>query len=208
MHRHQDTTSSVQADPSVGGSLTHTFVVRLWETPEPPVGNRTRASAVSCPSTCGPATPSPSAAQMRCLPSCRRQREGIRARRGELRGTLAGAFREGPLPLPRPRDASSAALRSSAASRGHAGRSRRTRRRPVGTTRSFALRRSRSRFLRASAPKTLATLGHSAAATTERRARAGRSTASSRQRFYATGRVRARRAASTRPGPHSHRDGR
>ncbi len=40
MHRHEDTTSSV-ADPSIGGSLTQTFVVRLWETPEPTWGTDT-----------------------------------------------------------------------------------------------------------------------------------------------------------------------
>ena len=40
MHRHEDTTSSV-ADPPIGGSLTRTFVVRLWETPEPTWGTGT-----------------------------------------------------------------------------------------------------------------------------------------------------------------------
>ena len=37
MHRDEDTTSSVD-DPATGGSLTQTFVVRLWETPEPTWG--------------------------------------------------------------------------------------------------------------------------------------------------------------------------
>jgi len=34
MHRDEDTTSSVD-DPATGGSLTQTFVVRLWEAPDP-----------------------------------------------------------------------------------------------------------------------------------------------------------------------------
>lgn len=37
MHRHEDTMSSVH-DPATGGSLTQTFVVRLWEAPEPTWG--------------------------------------------------------------------------------------------------------------------------------------------------------------------------
>ena len=37
MHRHEDTTPSV-ADAAGGGSLTQTFVVRLWEAPEPTWG--------------------------------------------------------------------------------------------------------------------------------------------------------------------------
>lgn len=39
MHRHEDTMMTV-ADPSSegGGSLTQTFVVRLWEPPEPSWG--------------------------------------------------------------------------------------------------------------------------------------------------------------------------
>lgn len=37
MHRDEETTSSVD-DPATGGSLTQTFVVRLWEAPEPTWG--------------------------------------------------------------------------------------------------------------------------------------------------------------------------
>ena len=37
MHRDEDTTSSVD-DPATGGSLTQTFVVRLWEAPDPTWG--------------------------------------------------------------------------------------------------------------------------------------------------------------------------
>jgi hypothetical protein len=37
MHRHEEWTTTV-ADPTHGGSLTQTFVVRLWEPPEPSWG--------------------------------------------------------------------------------------------------------------------------------------------------------------------------
>ncbi len=68
----------------------------------------------------------------------------------------------------------------------------------VRITRSFDLRRSRSRRRRASAPTTPETLGHSAATTT-RTPRASRAIHGQLTiRFYATGRVTAARAASTR----------
>ena len=37
MHRDEDTASSAD-DPATGGSLTQTFVVRLWEAPDPTWG--------------------------------------------------------------------------------------------------------------------------------------------------------------------------
>ncbi len=45
MHRDEATPTTV-ADASPGGSLTHTFVVRLWEPPEPAWGTATGVRGV------------------------------------------------------------------------------------------------------------------------------------------------------------------
>ena len=162
-------TTSAGEPPATGGSLAESFVVRLWEPPERSRDGRARASRVSS-STSAAAAPRRSWTASGCLRSS--TRNGVRrAPQGEHRDA-AGSL--GDPAAARRLDTSPAGpygrfVRGSSIV-GSASRSRWTlstkSSSSVGTTRSFALRRSRSRRRRASAPTTPETLGHSAATTT------------------------------------------
>ena len=94
MHRDEDTASSVD-DSAAGGSLTQTFVVRLWEAPEPTWGTAVGLRGVVEHVRTGDSVAFGSAdALLAFLQTAAGGR--TRSTGGALRDA-AGAFREGPL---------------------------------------------------------------------------------------------------------------